>query len=122
MDDVDTDLLDITPIQGSRTVFKTKQPSEHTSRNDLIYFNASIEDNEELNKGFKIGKSATTEQREQVITLVKKYWDCFCKKGAKRTILEYEFVIDTGASQPVAARVKQYGPHESKIMMEQVEG
>ena len=122
MDNVDTDLLDITPIQGSRTVFKTKQPSEHTSRSDLIYFNASIEDNEELNKGFKIGKSATTEQREQVITLVKKYWDCFCKKGAKRTILEYEFGIDTGASQPVAARVKQYGPHESKIMMEQVEG
>ena len=114
--------MNVTPLEGSKTVFKSKQSSTCTNRNDLIYFDETGEDEKELIKGFKIGQLATTQQKEQVLSLVKKYWDCFCKRGAKRTILEYEFGVDTGASQPVACRVKQYGPHESKIMMEQVEG
>ena len=120
--DVDTELMDVTPIGKSKTVFKSKPIPNVSNRDDLITFNEEGDDSNELNKGLKIGQSATPEQRKQVITLIKNYWDCFCKRGAKRTILEYEFGIDTGASQPVACRMKQYGPHEAKIMMQQIEG
>ena len=46
--------------------------------------------------------------------------DCFCKRGARRTILDYEFAIDTGASSPVCYRRPTYGPHEKSIIMDQV--
>ena len=120
--DVDTELMDVTPMGKSKTVFKSKPTPNVSNRDDLITFNEEGDDSNELSKGLKIGQSATPEQRKQVITLIKTYWDCFCKIGAKRTILEYEFGIDTGASQPVACRMKQYGPHEAKIMMQQIEG
>ena len=29
--------------------------------------------------------------------MIIKYWDCFCAKRVWRAILDYEFVIDTGA-------------------------
>ena len=58
--------------------------------------------------------------QEHVISLVKKYWDCFCKDGAKRTILGYELSIETGNAKPVFCRKPQYGPYESNIIMEKV--
>ena len=52
--------------------------------------------------------------------LVIKYWDYFCAEGAKRTILDYEFAIDTGASPPICCRNPTYGPHKKSIIMEQI--
>ena len=52
--------------------------------------------------------------------MVKKYWDSFCKKGARRHILNYEFSIDTGTAKPVCCKKSRYGPHESKIIMEHI--
>lgn len=126
MDDVDKDLLDITPIEGSRTVFKSKVDSPPPRRDDLIRFGGNAAtmtaaDEKELEKNLKVGSSATPAQRKQIIAIIKKYWDCFCKRGARRTILGYEFGVDTGSSPPVSCKVRQYGPHESKIMMQQIE-
>ena len=39
----------------------------------------------------------------------------------KRTILEYEFSIDTGSSKPVCCKKTNYRPYESKIIMEQLQ-
>ena len=58
--------------------------------------------------------------RERVNSIVNKYWDSFCKEGAKRTILGYEFPIDTGNTKSVCCRKPQYGPYESKIIMVQL--
>ena len=41
--------------------------------------------------------------------------------GTHRSILGYEFGIDTGGAKPVCCRKPSYGPHESKIIMAQVE-
>ena len=49
-------------------------------------------------------------------SLIVKYWDCFCDEGAKRTILNYEFAIDTGASPPICCRNTMHGPHYAPIL------
>ena len=111
-------------MPGSKTVFKQKNITQVEGRNDIIYFGGKDGgmkelDGKELDANLKIGPSASPEQRQQIIGIIKKHWDCFCKRGAKRTILGFEFGIDTGASPPVSCKIRQYGPHESKIMMVQ---
>ena len=102
------------------TVYRPKSAAVEVSpREDLIYFNED-EDIEELMKGLKIGANVNDATKTEIINIIKEFWDCFAKKGAKRTILGYEFSIDTGAATPVSARNRQYGPHESIIMMEHI--
>ena len=38
-----------------------------------------------------------------------------------KPILHFEFAIDTGGSAPVCCRKPRYGPHESKIIMTQIQ-
>ena len=72
-----------------------------SKRDDIIQFDPD-KDMEELEKNFKVGKSATaTAMKTRILELVKKYWDCFASDGARRPILGYEFGIDTGQSKPV---------------------
>ena len=68
----------------------------------------------------KIGKDASQEARDAIISVLKDHWDCFAKEGVRRTILGYQFSIDTGTSPPVCCKKPAYGPHESEIMMEQI--
>ena len=76
---------------------------------------------EELTKDIRIGATVPEDStRHQLKDLVIKYWDCFCKEGARRTIIGYEFAIDTGDSKPVCCRKPYYGPYESEIIMEQI--
>jgi hypothetical protein len=77
-------------------------------------------DRKELFDNFKHGASATQEDINAIIVIIKKYWDCFCGEGARRTILGYEFAIDTGSATPVCCKEPQYGPHETKIIMEHI--
>ena len=42
-----------------------------------------------------------SQHKDALIFAIKKYWDIFCKEGARRTILDYEFSIDTTVSKPV---------------------
>jgi len=49
------------------------------------------------------------------------YWDRFYSPGIMKPILHFEFAIDTGGLPPVCRRKPRYGPHESKIIMTQIQ-
>ena len=101
-------------------VFRPNLKWVDRKREDIIWFNED-NDAEELKKGLEIGSSINTNLRNSIIDIVKTYWDCFCKEGARRTILDYEFAIDTSTSKPVCCKKPAYGPHESTIIMKQVQ-
>ena len=74
----------------------------------------------ELKKDLRFDDSVDSKIRSEVTDIIKEYWDCFIKEGAKRPILGYEFGIDTGGAKPACCRKPSYGPYESKIIMEQI--
>ena len=74
-----------------------------------------------IGENLKIGKNIDDPNRNDIIQIIQKYWDCFCKEGARRIILGYEFSIDTGDSKPVFCEKPAYGLYESKIFMGQVQ-
>jgi hypothetical protein len=57
----------------------------------------------------RIGDSVDPATRETIESLVMKYWDVFYKAGVCKTILGFEFAIDTGGSQPVCCRKPNTG-------------
>ena len=116
-DDIDDDIFEYKPIQN--TVFKLKLNWDDNPRNDIINFNPD-EDTKELMKDIRIGASVTSPIQQRLLEIVKTYWDFFATKGARRTIIGYEFGIDTGSAKPACCPKPQYGYHESNIIMEQV--
>ena len=116
-DDIDDDIFEYKPIQN--IVFKLKLNWDDNPRNDIINFNPD-EDTKELMKDIRIGASVTSPIQQRLLEIVKTYWDCFATKGARRTIIGYEFGIDTGSAKPACCPKPQYGYHESNIIMEQV--
>ena len=117
-DDIDDGVFDFETY--GRAVFRPKTRwTPGDSRDDIIEFIAE-KHSEELTKNFKVGENVSQEVKERLITIIKKYWDCFCAEGARRPILGYEFGIDTGDAKPVCCRKKQYGPYESGIIMTQI--
>ena len=117
-DDIDDGIFDYTAY--GKTFFRPKGNWKTYTRNDILTFDPAV-DMAELEKGLKIGAQVPSTTRRRIIDIIQRYWDCFAKAGARRTILGYEFAIDTGASKPVCARKMQYGPHESDIIMAQIE-
>ena len=89
-------------------------------RMDRILFDEK-EHAKELDKDLKLGPSICDQSKQDVVAVIKKYWDCFVTVGAKRTILGYEFGIDTSGAKPVCCRKPSYGPYESKVIMSQLE-
>ena len=69
----------------------------------------------------KIGNTVSDTHKSEIVALIVKYWDCFCLRGARRTILDYVFAIDTGNSPPVCCCRPKYDPHEKPIIMNQIE-
>ena len=90
------------------------------ARNNIITFEGT-DDDTELESNLKVGSNVDPDFRQRVKDIIIKYWDCFCKQGARRTILGYEFAIDTGGSPPICSRAIQYGPHKSQIIMTQIQ-
>ena len=88
-------------------------------RKDIIVFNEA-DHAAELARDLKFDATVDKETRNSVTSIVKEFQDCFIKEGAKRTILGYEFGIDTGGVQPVCCRKLSNGPYESKVIMEQI--
>ena len=82
------------------TVYCPKEKWSNKPRDDVISFN-SVADMEDLMTNLKIRTNIKREYKDSIIDIIKKYWDCFCAKGACRPILDYEFIIDTCASKPV---------------------
>ena len=106
--------------QYGKCVYRNKMTwNNDIKRNDIILYNCTLH-GAELDKDLKFDESIDEATKQQIITIVKKYWDCFVKEGAKRPILSYEFGIDTGGAKPVCCRKPSYGPYESKVIMEQI--
>ena len=116
-DDVDDGVFEFKSY--GKCVFRPNATWDAGSRSDLIVFN-EMEDSQELQKDLRIGTHASTASKARIIDIIKKYWDTFCEKGCHRTIIGYEFSIDTGDHTPVCCRKPSYGFHESKIIMEQI--
>ena len=120
--DIDDDLL-IHAYENfgkSKTAYKSESWNPGSPRTDLIKYDAARDD-DEIKSSFKINPDCSTEIRSRILSIIHKYWDCFCKRGVSRPILGFEFGIDTGASRPVCCRKPQYGFHEKSIIMDQVE-
>ena len=77
-------------------------------------------DTVELEKGLKIGKIVPNTTTRAIRSLIVKYWDYLYAEGAKRTILDYEFAIDTGASPLIFCYKPMYGPREAPIIMDKI--
>ena len=93
---------------------------EDAKHNDLIEF-INDSDTTKLEKNMNIGKTVDDPTSKNIIQIIQKHWDCFCKEGARRIILVFEFGVDTGDSKPVCCKKPAYGPYESKIIMDQVQ-
>ena len=116
-DDNTDDILDYG--QYGKCVYKRKvEWFDNLNRQDIIIYD-DAKHASELEKDLKFDDSVPLEIRSKVTEIIKEYWDCFIKEGAKRPILSYEFGIDTGGAKPVYCRKPTYGPYESKIIMEQ---
>eukprot|EP00978_Attheya_sp_CCMP212_P026084 scaffold85103_cov48-Attheya_sp.AAC.3 len=90
------------------------------TRTDIIQFDP-VADAAELSKHIQMGESISTTTCSRVLSVIQTYWDCFCEDGARRPILGYEFSIDTGGSPPVCCSKVRYRPHESKIIVKQLD-
>ena len=90
--------------QYGKCVYRNKMTwNNDIKRDDIILYNCTLH-GAELDKDLKFDESIDEATKQQIITIVKKYWDCFVKEGAKRPILSYEFGIDTGGAKPVCCR------------------
>ena len=116
-DDVD-DILNYS--QYGKCVYKNDLNwSDDSCRKDIICYDDATHASE-LKRDLCFDESVDENIRSEITNIVKEYWDCFVKVGAKRPILRYEFGIDTGGSKPVCCRKPSYGPYESRIIMEQI--
>jgi hypothetical protein len=79
-----------------------------------------VRDQAEFDKNFVIASDANPSVRSAIVAIIESHWDCFYSAGVRFPILHFEFAIDTGASPPVCCKKPHYGPHESKIIMEQI--
>jgi len=106
--------------EHGKTVFRPPAREWKTSeRDDIIQYNAATHA-AELDKGLRISDNVTDAIKTQLRQIIIKYWDSFCEEGAKRTILGYEFAIDTGDAKPVCCKKPNYGPYEAEIIMKQI--
>ena len=115
--DIDGGIFDYTNY--GNTVFKPKLDWNNHKITDIVRY-----DHEkywaELKKGINIVKNAYPYVRANIIGLIKKYWGWFCKIGASRTIIGYQFSIDTGFLSPVCFHKPQYSPRGSVVIMDKV--
>ena len=78
-------------------------------------------DQNEFDTDFHINPDIDSETRTTIVHTIQKYWDCFYSAGVWKPILDFEFCIDTGSSPPVCCRKPHYGPHETRIIMQQLD-
>ena len=76
-DDIEDGFFDYTHY--GKLVFKPKVNRKAHTRNDIITYNHA-EDWDELTKGLKIGDTVSAHPRKIFISIMKKYWDCLCKR------------------------------------------
>jgi hypothetical protein len=114
-DDLDDELLIFT--QYGKSVRRNPVVFEST-RTDVHLWDSG-RDLAEFKKGFRLGQDVDFATRGKIEMMVQKYWDVFYEAGVCKTVLGFEFSIDTGGAQPVCCKKPRYGPHESAIILEQ---
>jgi hypothetical protein len=108
--DIYPDLLD-----GMEFLYNIYGPSlrHHTSvlapRDDIIIF-SPYKDQQELNNNIRWHQRPEA-LRDQILQIIKDYWDVFCEEGLRRNIRGYSCRIDTGDISPVCCKSPRYGPH-----------
>ena len=70
------------------TVFRPEKKWAGWPRSDLIKSVENI-DTLELDKGLVIEKTVSLTTTHTLCALKVKYWDCFCDRGTRCTILDY---------------------------------
>ena len=93
-----------------KTVFRPRHCWSNCPRKDLVAFDPAS-DMVKLDAGLVIISSTTEVIASRIKQIIIEYWDCFCARVVRCTILDYEFSIDTGASPPLCFRRPSYGPH-----------
>ena len=116
-DDIDKGLFDFS--YNGKTVYRPKEKWSYSDRDDVILFNHD-NDIKELMDNLHIGDTVEQKYKDDIICIIKDYWDFFYARGACCTILGYEFTIDNGTPKLVCCRWPTYGPHEKSIIMEQI--
>ena len=84
-------------------VFRPKLQWDPGDRDDIILFDSSKHD-KELQVGLKINPNVHQDINEEIIQIIKEFWDCFAVEGVRRTIIGYEFAIDTGQCKPICCK------------------
>ena len=103
--------------QFGRAMFRPKS-WDSGLRTDLISYHKPT--HEKALNSIKIGPTVTRLLRAKVISLVTTYWDVFDPAGIRKTILGYEFKIDTGTSKGICCRPPGYGHYEGSIIMKHI--
>lgn len=85
-------------------------------RNDVIKFDP-IKHNKDF-ESLNIDKSTLDEVKKMLLIICEAFWNCFANERVIRTILGFEFGIDTGNHTPVCCRKPVYEPYESKVIMQ----
>ena len=78
-------------------VFRPAKRWADRKREDVIIFEEAT-DGKELEDNLWLGRSVTAAYTAQLKNIIRKYSDCFGLRGARRTIVDYQFIIDTGVS------------------------
>ena len=98
--------------------FRRVPAAVESDRTDIHFWDAA-RDRPEHNKHIKMGDHVALATRGKIEMMIQKHWDVFCEAGVSKTVLGFEFTIDTGSSQPVCCKKPSHRPHESKIILEQ---
>ena len=106
-------------ILHSNIAFRSLLRWADKQQDDIICYN-DTNNTAEVENNLWTEKYITSEHKIALLDIITRYWDYFCLRGARGTILDYVFCIDTGVSPPVCCRRPVYGPHEMPIMLDLV--
>ena len=122
-DDINLDLDDgilLFTRHGNANPHPTPVFRHLPARDDIRLWDDTV-DSHEFEKNFRLGSTVDLETKGQLTMLIQRHWDAFYEAGVVHCVLGYEFTLDTGKSQPVCCPQPNYGPHESKIIMQQLD-
>ena len=77
---------------------------------DVIVFEENLH-LEEIIKDLRVGSIVDQPTKEIILSIIKDFWDYFCKEVVKGTIIGYVFSIFTGNAKPVCCNNASYEPN-----------
>jgi hypothetical protein len=86
-------------------------------RDNIIHFSEA--EQAEYDKNIK-WYDCPPEHQVDIKVIIKEYWDVFVEHGLCRPIRGFEFHIETGPVKPICVSQPWYGPHEARIIDQQV--